>query len=134
MLLFTMKRSQISVEILFAVGFVVFIFIILLAFTMDRRYEMGKLEITLKEKAECYKISDLISGVFNAGIGTSITETLEYDAEVDTAEGSIFVGDDRFFCTFPVSAVSNPQGSVFNLSEGSIALNNTNGTVVIQNA
>lgn len=129
-----MKKSQISVELLFAIGFVIFIFIILLAFTMDRRHEVKEAEITLKEKAECYKLSDLISGVFTSGIGTGLTETLEYNAEVDAGEGSILMGSGRFFCTFPISSVINPAGTNFNLSEGSIMLNNTNGTVVIENA
>lgn len=134
MLLSTMKKSQISVELLFAVGFVVLIFIILLAFTMERRYEVSKTEITLNEKAECYKLSNLISGVFNSGTGTGMTENLKYNAEIDSSEGSIFIGEGRFFCTFPIKGVTGPTGTIFNISKGEISLNNTNGTLVIQNA
>lgn len=129
-----MKKAQISVEILFAIGFALFIFIILLAFTMERRYEVKKMEITLKEKEECYKLSNLISEVFTSGVETGMMETLKYDVEINSGEGSISVGEGEFFCTFPISAVMSPTETTFTLNKGSITLNNTNGTVVIQNA
>ena len=129
-----MKKSQVSIELLFAIGFVIFVFIILLAFTMERRYEVRKTEVTLKEKEECYKLSNFISGVYTLGTGAEVIINLKYDAEIDAEEGSIFVGEGRFFCTFPINSVTNSIGTNFNLSEGIVTLNNTDGTVVIQNA
>lgn len=131
-----MKKSQISLELLFVIGFVIFVFIILLAFTMERRYEMGKLEITFKEKAECYKLSNLISGVYNSNSGTGLIETLKYDVEIDADEGSIFIGEGRYFCTFPISSVRHTDSgeAKFDLTPGSITLNNTDGVVKIKNA
>lgn len=134
-----MKKSQISLEILFSIGFVIFIFIILLAFTMERRQDVRETEATLKEKAECYKLSNLISGVYTAGKGTGLIETLEYDVDIDVEEGSIFVGEGEFFCNFPVSSVKNPnppegqEQDLFSLCEGSITLNHTGDYVAIKN-
>lgn len=130
-----MKRSQIGVELIFVIGFVIVVFIILLGFTMNRKHDISETEIFLKEKEECYKLSNMISGVHTSGIGTGIIMDLKYDAEIDTGEGSIFVGEEKFFCTFPISAVTtDPIESNFNLNKGSITINNTNGTVVIKNA
>lgn len=132
-----MKKSQISVEILFIIGFTIFVFIILLAFTMERRHEIGEIEETFEEKAECYKLSNLISGVYNSNSGTGLIETLKYRAEIDADEGSIFIGEGRYFCTFPISSVENtdyPGETIFNLEKGSITLNNTDGVVKIINA
>lgn len=132
-----MKKAQISLELLFIIGFAIFVFIILLAFTMERRYEIGELEITFQEKAECYKLSNLISGVYNSNSGTGMIETLKYDAEIDADEGSIFIGEGRYFCTFLISSVRHtdyPEETSFNLDKGSITLNNTGGVVEIENA
>lgn len=131
-----MRKSQISLELLFVIGFAIFVFIILLAFTMERRHEIGELEITFKEKAECYKLSNLISGVYNSNSGTGLIETLKYEAEIDADEGSIFIGEGRYFCTFPISSVRHTDSgeAAFSLTEGSITLNNTDGVVKIKNA
>ena len=129
-----MKKAQISVELLFTVGFVVFIFIILLIFTMERKYDVGKMEITLDEKAECYRLSNLISGVYTSGSGTGITAKLKYDTEINGDEGNIFVGEGRFFCTIPINSITDSVASNFNLNKGIITINNTDATVVIKNA
>ncbi|MDP2906810.1 MAG: hypothetical protein Q8O03_02620 [Nanoarchaeota archaeon] len=131
-----MKKAQISLEILFVIGFVIFVFIILLAFTMERRHEIGELEEAFKEKAECYKLSNLISGVYSSNSGTGLIETLKYEAEIDADEGSIFIGEGRYFCTFPISSVRHTDSGekIFSLNKGSITLNNTDGVVKIKNA
>lgn len=131
-----MRKAQTSLEFLFAIGFAIFVFIILLAFTMERRYEIRKTEATLNEKSECYKLSNLISGVFNAGDDTGLVEDLKYDAEINADDGSIFVGEGKFFCTIPISSVKHTDSgeTSFALTKGSITLNNTNNIVVIKNA
>lgn len=119
-----MRKSQISIEILFSIGFSIFVFIVLLGFTMDKRQEVSETETTLEEKAECHKISNLISGVYSAGPGTGLIETLVLDASID-ADNSITVGS--YTCKPSIS----PYSIEFNhdhpekLCKGDIVLNNT---------
>ena len=73
-----MKKSQISMEFMFTIGIVFFIFLIVLFFTFERRTDLRETEDILKLKNECYKISNFISAVYAGGDGTNITTKTTY--------------------------------------------------------
>lgn len=72
------KKSQVSVEFLFVIGVVIFIFIILLAMTLENRVDIRDAEHILKKRAECLRLSNLISEIYNAGHGTEISTKTNY--------------------------------------------------------
>lgn len=129
-----MRKAQGSFEILMAIGLMIFIFIILIYFSYDRRSELYGIEQVVNEKSECHKLSDVITSTFVSGVGTNITLKLDYDAAVDGTSGSVEVGDDNYPCTLPLKSVTSPSGaSSFNLSTGYIVVENINKTVVMYN-
>ncbi len=130
-----MRKAQVSFEIMFAIGLIVFIFLILVYFVSERRIELYKLEETVNEKSECLKLSDAITSSFVVGTNTSITIRLNYDAVINSDARIINVGIYEYPCTIPLNNVrSSLGGHTFNLSKGDINIENNDGDLVVKNA
>ena len=65
------RKAQVSMEFLFAIGFVLFVFILLLGFVFQRKSELVDTKDFLDKKAECLRIASLISSVYSGGDGTA---------------------------------------------------------------
>ncbi len=130
-----MRKAQVSFEIMFAIGLMMFIFLILIYFVSERRIELYKLEETVNEKSECLKISDTITSSFVAGTNTSITIKLNYDAVINSDARVINVGTYSYPCTIPLNNARSSSGErTINLSKGYINIESSEGGLVIRNA
>lgn len=73
-----MRKSQISIEFMFTLGIIFFIFLIIFGFIINRRTEVKETEDYLEKRAECMKISSMISSVFAGGDGTIAKTKTKY--------------------------------------------------------
>ena len=132
-----MKRGQISTEFLFAIGTVVIIFLIILAFSFERRNDIKDTESSLSKKNECLKISNFITEIFIGGEGALANAKIGYDVSIQ-GEARMLCVDNDFCCSFPINRVSKEtgpigNGNIFSLTKGDIILKNINNYVVIKN-
>lgn len=125
------KKSQVSIEFLIAIGFILVIFILLLWLINDRRVEIRKTEQYMEERNLCLKISNLINGVFLNGDGNRVD--IEVDYQVQVSNRTMYVGPDKVVCNFIPEDVSNSTNRFFLLNKGNIRIRNDNGVVVIKN-
>lgn len=121
-----MKKAQISSEFLFTAGIIVFIFLIILGFSIERRLEIGKTESELNKRNECFKISNLITSAFINGEGSSINTKINHDVSIISQSKIICVED--FCCSLTTSAVSNDE-----LSKGLLIIENNDNKVKVKN-
>lgn len=129
-----MKKAQASIEFMFAIGLIVFLFLLILYFTFERRAELRSTEKILADKEECNKLADMITMAYISQ--SNHTFELEEDATVSTKSQSISVGETGYPCTFPINRTSNPSGDVFTLSAGNVNVNYnpSNNLVEVKNA
>jgi len=67
-----MRKSQISIEFLFSIGIIVFIFLIILAFIMGRQADVRDNQSFINRQNECLKISSLLTSISEGGDGTAV--------------------------------------------------------------
>lgn len=127
-----MRKAQASIEFMFAIGLIIFIFFFILYFTFERRIEIRDTEKILADKEECNKLADIITMVYITQ--SNHTFKLEKDATISTTSQSISVGETNYPCTFPINRTTNPGGNVFELSAGNVNVNYANGLVEVENA
>lgn len=127
-----MKKAQVSIEFMFAIGLIVFIFLLIFYFTFERRMEINQTEKILADKEECNKLADMITMAYITQ--SNHTFELEKDATVSTTSQSISVGENNYPCTFPINRTTNPAGDVFELSAGSVNVDYIDGMVEVKNA
>jgi uncharacterized protein (UPF0333 family) len=127
-----MKKAQVSLEFMFAIGLIVLIFLLIFYFTFERRMEINKTEKILADKEECNKLADVITMAYITQ--SNHTFKLEKNATVSVTSQSITAGETEYPCTFPINRVTNPEGDVFSLSEGNVNANYANGLVEVKNA
>jgi len=127
-----MKKSQVSIEFVFAIGLIIFIFLLIFYFTFERRIELRSTEKILADKEECNKLADMITMAYITQ--SNHTFKLEKDATISTISQSISVGETNYPCTFPINRTTNPEGEVFTLSIGDVNVNYNNGLVEVKNA
>jgi len=72
------RKSQVSMEFLFAVVFVLLILILLLGFVFQRKSELADTKDFLDKKAECLRVASLVSSVYSAGEGTTANINTDY--------------------------------------------------------
>ena len=85
-----MKKAQISVEIMYAVGVMIIIFIILSGISFNRRIEIIKLDDFLDKKNECLRLSDIITGIQASGNETTAIVNIKYPTDAYT-DGALLV-------------------------------------------
>ncbi|MBU2638020.1 MAG: hypothetical protein KJ955_03540 [Nanoarchaeota archaeon] len=127
-----MKKAQVSMEFLFAIGLIFFIFLIVLFFTFERRAELQEAERIIADKDECHKLAGIISMAFVTK--SNHTFMLKENATISASAQVISVGESNFPCTFPVKRVSGETENVFTLSKGLVNVNYANSTVAVKNA
>lgn len=72
------RKSQVSMEFLFAIVFVLLVLLLLLGFIFQRRSELADTKDFLGKKAECLRIASLISSVYSGGDGTTANINTDY--------------------------------------------------------
>ncbi|MFH1052928.1 MAG: hypothetical protein V1740_00785 [Candidatus Woesearchaeota archaeon] len=134
------RKSQISVEFLFALGIILFIFIILIAFNFDRNQKVRETSDLIQLQDQCYEISNyLYSAYINTLNGERFSITIQsyYDFEIssDSRVVTVKLDDNRFaFCTFPFDVVRNPSYEAqFELVKGDVLIENHGRYIVMQN-
>ena len=80
-----MKKSQASIEMLFAIGIIVFVFLMVFAFTFNRNIELRDSEIKINKKSTCLLVSSLITSAFISGEGVIIDTPIDYNASIDAS-------------------------------------------------
>jgi len=129
------KKSQASLEFLFAIGIVLFIFILILAFNLERKNEVRKLNDKIALQSECFKLSSSITSAYIAGEGFNLTTKIKYNATVfaDDRIASFEYEGIHVYCSFPINSVTNSTTKNFEIIKGDINIQNINQTVVIKN-
>ena len=127
-----MKKAQTSIEFMFAIGLIIFIFLLIFYFTFERRIDIQDTEKILADKEECNKLSDMITMAYITQ--SSHTFKLEKDVTVSITSQSISAGESHYPCTFPINRITNPAGDVFDLSAGNVNVNYADGLVEVENA
>lgn len=126
-----MKTSQVSVEFLFAVGLIVFIFIGLLAFNFSRNSDLRDSEEYLEEQNLCLKIASLMTSAYINGDGAGFRLDIgDHNASINPASKSIAIGDNKGYC---IMAFNKYPAKV--LDKGTTYhFRNKNGYIEIENA
>lgn len=127
-----MKKAQVSIEMLFAIGLMIFIFLLIFYFTFERRAELRTTEKILADKEECNKLTDMITMAYITQ--SNHTFELEKPAAISTASQTITVGETNYTCTLPINRTTNPEGDFFELSSGNVNVNYDNDLVEVENA
>ena len=125
-----MKTAQASMEFLFAIGTIFFIFTFILAFTVAKKTEINQLEKIVITKNECIKLSNLIINAFINGNETSVESKLIFDSSVYPDSRLIGIDNDFVTCTIPTNQISQ----VGSLTRGDILIENKNNFIVVKNA
>lgn len=115
---------------MFAIGLIVFIFLLIFYFTFERRMEINQAEKILTDKEECNKLADMITMAYITQ--SNHTFELEEEATVSTTSQTISTGETEYPCTFPVNMTSNPDGDVFTLSAGNVNVNYDPSTSLVE--
>ena len=85
-------KGQVAIEGMMSIGIILLLFLIIFAFTFERRVELIKTENYLNKRQECLKFSNLISSVYTAGDGTIMNASTTYVISV-FKQGIISVED-----------------------------------------
>ncbi len=126
------RKSQVTVEFLFAVVFILFVFLLLLGFIFQRSSELTDTKDFLDKKSDCLRISSLISSVYSGGDGTSANVKTDYRVTIHDsnriAVEKIIVDnntkEENVTCYFAAQ-------SSFHRLTGDITIRNVGGNVVI---
>ena len=121
-----MKKAQMSMEFLFAIGLIFLIFLILLIVVFDKQIEISQSKLTLEKLSECQRIANIITALASSNDGTKVEIKTDFYITV-TSSGSIFVNDvntthNEVICTY----VSNPLNLSLN---GQVRLQKNGGVV-----
>lgn len=126
-----MKKSQISVEFLFVFIVIVIMVIILILYMGNRRIEFREIEEYVDKRAECLRISAILSSVYSNGDGTSSETSTNYLITVfNTSIVSVKTSsiDDS-----PVSCSYVGKTDFYEDLTGILSVRNNNGILVLQN-
>ena len=125
-----MKKAQVSIEWMMAIGIIFMIFILIYGISIDKRRDIVKSENYIGLKNECYKLAEGITSAFLNGNGTSIYVEIVYDAETDSVNRLIGInGVEYVTCSIPFN-----QFTATDLNAGTVKLYNQGGFISIANA
>ncbi len=108
-----MRKGQISIEIMYAVGVMIIIFILLTGISFNRRYELIKLDDFLNKKNECLRISDSVTGIQASGNSTISIVNIKYYTDAYST-GVILVKDAQTTTPTSVEASCTFHGNLSN--------------------
>jgi len=120
-----MRKSQATMEIVFVIGILLFLFILLAASVYEKRSETRKTSSALTKSNLCYEVANNIASVYNGGDGaTARITSLNYNISIDPPSRLIKIinrddEDDYITCTIPVEKVLY-YDSVHNRYNGTI--------------
>ena len=125
-----MGRSQISIEFIFTIGIILFIFIVIFAFVINRNKELVDSKTEIEERSTCLLISSLISSAFVAGDGVIINVSIDYNATINYTGSTDYKGltVEGSGCLLPVNTLTDAK-----LKEGIIRIENKNNYIEIDN-
>lgn len=126
------KKSQVSIEMVAAVGTVLLIFIFMLFFAHQITAEKRSAEERSLTENLCMRMSNMISGLYLSGPGTEFNITIDYNSTFESEKG-IFVKSENkeSFCHSPI-AFTNGTDETFMLKKGAASFRNVDGGIVIQ--
>ncbi len=124
-----MKKAQTSVEWLFSIGTVFFIFLFILGIAFDKKIEVIKTERFTNLRNECLKVVEVVMSSFLNGDGTRIQSKVSYNVSIDPDNRLITIGEkDIATCTLPISRINNVK-----LNIGTIIAKNVKDFVDVNN-
>jgi hypothetical protein len=124
-----MKKAQISMEAIAAVGLLFLVLLILIGIVVEKRVEIFKAERFIEGRTECIKLSNLISEAYVQGEGIIISDKIKFNASIIPESRLISVNNrEEVFCTVPIFNISKVD-----LIKGNIRIKNINNTVIIEN-
>lgn len=126
-----MKKSQVSIEFIFAFGIILFIFLIMLVFVVDKKHEISESEIILNKENTCLLISSLITSVFIDGDSTTINVSVDYNITISNKNNNTknkILDVEGIYCFLPIEDI--PKTS---LTKGIIEIQNQDNYIDIKN-
>ncbi|MBS3172315.1 hypothetical protein J4438_01895 [Candidatus Woesearchaeota archaeon] len=66
------RKSQVTPEIMFGVGTIMFLFLLIAVFTLNYQIKLGEQEDYIEKRSECLKMTNLINSVYVSGPGTEV--------------------------------------------------------------
>ena len=125
-----MRKSQISLEFMFTIGIIFFIFLVIFAFVINRNEELALSKTEIGERSTCLLISSLISSAFVAGDGVIINVSIDYNATINYTGDTDYKGlrVEGSGCLLPVNTLTDAK-----LKEGIIRIENKNNYIEIDN-
>src|SRR3989344_2156169 len=82
--LYKPRRGQISIEIMYAVGVIIMIFLLLTGISFNRRGELRKMDDYLQKRNECLKVANTIASLTSSGFNTAAILSLHYPMSIFT--------------------------------------------------
>ncbi len=122
-----MKKAQVSIEFIFVIGMLFFIFLLILAFVFDKNLDVNESKKIIETKSDCTKLADLIINAFLSGNTTKIQSKLSYNATISSNSRVILV-EDYVQCTLPINQVNATT-----LLKGDILIENKNNFIYVKN-
>ena len=88
------KRGQVSLEVMYAIGTMIIIFLIITGVNVNRQFELRTLDEYSTKADKCYELANRLTGVENLGDGSSsLFYTSSYLYYVNNEEQAITVSD-----------------------------------------
>ena len=126
-----MDKSQVSLEFLFAVGVIFFVFLIIFGFMINRNIELSNSIIDIEKDNDCLFVSSLMTSAFVAGSGVVINHSISYKANISLTNLNVAykgLNVDGSYCFLSVHTVPSEK-----LQKGNVRMENRNGYVDIEN-
>ncbi|MBI2545681.1 hypothetical protein HYV81_00710 [Candidatus Woesearchaeota archaeon] len=130
------SKAQVSIEFMFAIGVILFIFVLLSIVTLERKGEIAFASNLHEAQADCSMLANLIDAVYTSR-DANVSVKLRNNATVIAGNRFIEVEKNSqtiAFCTFTSTAVSNGSDSTFKLVRGNVSIRNENNSITLQNA
>lgn len=88
------KRGQISLEVMYAIGTMIIIFLIITGVNVSRQFELRMLDEYSTKADKCYELANRLTGVENLGDGSSsVFYTSSYIYDINSGEQAITVSE-----------------------------------------
>lgn len=126
-----LKKSQASLEMLFALIIIIIIFSATALFFYNRSQETVATEAFLEKRNLCFKLADNINSIFTNGDGAMVRiDHISYDVTFNGDERAIFVEDTS--CSIPIKEITNGVSSEFTIPPSqTIQMENRDNVVYI---
>ena len=130
------SKAQISIEFMFAIGIILFIFALLSIVTLERKGEVAFASNFHEAKADCSMLANMVDAVY---ISRDANVSVKLRNNATVIAGNRFIEVEKnsqtiAFCTFTAAAVSNGSDSNFKLVRGNVSIRNANSSVTLRNA